>query len=261
MALTARDTHPPSSVMRGRPDTVPGGDEAEPDGFVGAISHLGLPDVIQLEGQNRFSGCILVNYQEQEGQIFFRLGEIVHAEVGSHSGDEAFNRILSWPGGTFRLHPNVTSLQRSIEKRLDHLLLAAHQWLDETRHGAPDPGPARPPAPKAAPPNLMQAITSLPGVVHAVFMDRSGSPRGEAVPHGEELAAKGTYLAAMVAAPLGEAFGLGDLQVAALQAKAERILLLRSKETGLSVRLAPEARLDEVEGRIRQLVSARRTGP
>ena len=106
-----------------------------PTGFEGSMSNLTLTDVIQLEGQNHFSGSVLVVFQEQEGQIFFQQGEVVHAEAGSHSGEEAFYRILGWPGGSFKLHPNVSSLHRTVHKHREHLLLTAHQWLDESRQG------------------------------------------------------------------------------------------------------------------------------
>lgn len=93
-----------------------------------------LADAVQLEGQNHYSGSILVSYQEHESQIFFQKGEVVHSEVGSYTGEEAFRRILAWPGGHFQMHANVSSLHRPIEKRLDHLIPSAHQWLDEMRH-------------------------------------------------------------------------------------------------------------------------------
>ncbi|WP_052571918.1 DUF4388 domain-containing protein [Geothrix fermentans] len=252
MAMAAKDVF---GISRShQPEAL----DPDPGGFEGAISHLALADVIQLEGQNQFSGSILVVYQEREGQVFFQQGEVVHAEVGTLSGEEAFNHIMGWPGGSFRLQPNVTSLRRSIQKRREHLLLSAHQWLDETRRGPAESEPA-PPAP-VQPADPLAAVERVPGVALGVFMDRNGAPRGHSGAQAEGLAARGAYLAGMVAAPLAEAFRLGELQVAATHGGPDRMLLFRSKETGLAVSLAAGAIHDDVENGIRQALSTRRTG-
>ena len=260
MAMAAKDMYPthhePSTGLVEAP-----GDQ-DRAGFEGAISHLALADVIQLEGQNLFSGSILVTYQEREGQIFFQQGEVVHAEVGSLSGEEAFNHIMGWPGGNFRLQPNVTSLRRSIQKRREHLLLSAHQWLDESRHGLVEPraGVSHDHSPSAHSNDPLKAVERVSGVALGIFMDRHGSPRGRAGSDVEALAARGAYLTSMVAAPLGEAFGLGEFQVAATHGGPERMLLFRSKETSLVVSLAEGAAHETVEAGIRQALAPHRTG-
>lgn len=227
-------------------------------GFAGSVSNLTLPDVIQLEGQNRFSGSILVLYQEQEGQIFFQDGEIIHAEAGSHSGEDAFNRILGWPGGSFHLHPNVTSLRASIQKHREHLLLSAHQWLDESRLAAPaEPrNLAPPPADRAR--DILQAIGVVPGVAQAVLMGMDGALKGETGAPGEALAARGFYLATQLAGPIGDSLGLGSLQAATTHAGADSMLLFKSKGTYLAVGLAPEAGAEDVEAGIKRALVARK---
>ena len=64
-------------------------------GFEGGISGLGLADLLQLKAQHRFSGCFRIQYQSEQGRIFFREGEIVHAEQGALSGEAAFCEMLS----------------------------------------------------------------------------------------------------------------------------------------------------------------------
>ncbi len=225
-------------------------------GFAGAVSNLTLPDVIQLEGQNRFSGSIRVFYQEQEGQIYFQDGEIIHAEVGSHSGEEAFNRILGWPGGSFHLHPNVTSLRASIRKHRDHLLLSAHQWLDESRLAAPPAPVASTPSDRAK--EILQSIGAVPGVAQAVLQSLEGDLRGATGALGEALGAKGFYLATQTAGPIGELLGLGGLQAATALAGPDKLLLFKSKGTYLTVALTAEAGAYEVEAGIRQDLVARK---
>jgi len=259
MAMAAKDvfpTHPQSTA-----DLAEASGTQDLAGFEGAISNLTLADVIQLQGQNLFSGSILVVHQEREGQIFFQQGEVVHAEVGNLSGEEAFNHLMGWPGGNFRLHPNVTSLRRSIQKRREHLILSALQLLDEARHSRVEPAAEVHPGPSspARPGDPLKAIESVCGVALGVFMDRNWAPRGQPGPRAEALTAQVAYLASMVAAPLGEAFGLGELQVAATHGGSDRMLLFRSKETSLAVSLTGETTHEAVEAGIRQALSPRRT--
>ncbi|HJW33024.1 MAG TPA: DUF4388 domain-containing protein [Holophagaceae bacterium] len=227
-------------------------------GFAGAVSNLTLPDVIQLEGQNRFSGSIQVLFQEQEGQIYFQDGEIIHAEAGSFGGEEAFNRILGWPGGSFHLHPNVTSLRTSIKKHRDHLLLSAHQWLDESRMAAPPESRADTPTPARRAQDILQTIDAVPGVAHAVLMDAEGALKGEPGALGEALGAKGFYLATQISGPIGEALGLGDLQAAAAHAGPDKLLLFKSKGSYLTVRLTLDVGPEEAEAGIKRALVARR---
>lgn len=90
------------------------------DGFEGSIAGLALSDVIQLEVQSRFSGCIAVQNGQARGLIFFRDSEIVHAELGGKTGEDAFCDILEWPNGRFSLQPNVSTTR-------SHLLLFANK--------------------------------------------------------------------------------------------------------------------------------------
>ncbi|HJV89820.1 MAG TPA: DUF4388 domain-containing protein [Holophagaceae bacterium] len=227
-------------------------------GFAGSVSNLTLPDVIQLEGQNRFSGSILVVYLEQEGQIFFQDGEIIHAEAGGHTGEAAFNRILSWPGGSFHLHPNVTSLRTSIQKHREHLLLAAHQWLDESRLSGAAEVRRPEPAPVDRVQEILHTIGAVPGVAQAALMGLDGALRGEVGPGGEALAAKGFYLITQIAGPIGAALQLGELQAAATHAEPGKLLLFKSKGAYLAVGLSPEVGPEDAEAGIKRALLARK---
>src|SRR5689334_9857221 len=59
-------------------------------GFEGGVAGLGLSDLLQLNAQNRFSGCFRIEHEQSLGVIFFRDGEIVHAERGDLVGEPAF---------------------------------------------------------------------------------------------------------------------------------------------------------------------------
>jgi len=229
-------------------------------GFEGAVSNLGLTDVIQLESQSRFSGSISVAHLDQEGHLFFEDGEIVHAEVGSFGGEDAVQRILAWPGGEFRLQENVRSLGRTIHKRLDHLLLDAHRWLDEEKRvRAPEP-----PRKNAADPQVKEIRTmttisqiarGIQGVSDAVLMAEDGTVLAAEGPSRDSLVARTIYLTSMIAAPIGEAFDLGDLQFVCVHSTREQLLLFHSKNKNLAAYVEPGASVDVAEMGIRKAIA------
>jgi len=100
-------------------------------GFSGALQHISLPDVIQLECLNRNSLILEVRNSQAHGQIFIEAGEITHAAVGSNTGEPAFRRLLQLTGGEFQVKPFKEPLQRTIEGRWEFLLMDAARASDE----------------------------------------------------------------------------------------------------------------------------------
>ena len=114
-------------------------------GFEGGVAGLGLSDLLQLNAQNRFSGCFRIEHERELGMIFFRDGEIVHAERGELVGEDAFREILAWPRGRFSAEPNVVAARRTIQKSCEHLLLDALR-VDGRAARRPRRAGARPPS-------------------------------------------------------------------------------------------------------------------
>ena len=92
------------------------------DGFKGAIERAGIRELIEMNCSNKRSSSLLVSRQEENGAIYFRNGDIVHAECGSLKGERAFFNILNWTKGTFKVDRNVLSTQRTISKDWKSLL-------------------------------------------------------------------------------------------------------------------------------------------
>jgi two-component system chemotaxis response regulator CheB len=99
-------------------------------GFVGEIEGLGLVDLVQfacLAGDDR---KLSVLSDDNRGVLYFSGNEIVHAEFGELSGEEAFYRIMSWPSGTFSMLFASTNV-RTIDSSWNFLLLEAARRIDE----------------------------------------------------------------------------------------------------------------------------------
>jgi CheY-like chemotaxis protein len=119
----------PLLVATPSPSTVP---VPTADAFTGALSSLTMVDIIQLKCLGRATQAIdFIRPDKPKGRIYFRLGEIIHAETDHFYGVDAFNEIVSWRGGKLQEVPAAEEPTRSIQTDWQSLLLAAVQRMDE----------------------------------------------------------------------------------------------------------------------------------
>jgi hypothetical protein len=225
-------------------------------GFEGAIGGMPLSDVIQLKAYNRFTGVITVEYSQQSGAIYFRNGEIVHAEQGTKFGEEAFYQLIRWPGGRFAMQNNVAAPNRTIENSVSYLLLEAHRLMDEENgpEGMNSAGQMPAPAPKSV--SVVERLCQLSGVSAGALFDASGTvldSKGDA----EKLVKRG-YALSVAASTLGELFGVGTLGSAAFQDEDQQILLFESKKQYLAISAEQGSTLAQVEADIRAAMTGRK---
>jgi CheY-like chemotaxis protein len=112
------------------------------DGFSGALRHVGLQEVIQMECHGRHSSILIIRNRETLGQIFIEAGAITHAAAGALTGEKAFRQLLSLKGGEFQVKPFQAPPQRTIEGSWEFLLMdAARQTDEETNFRLKHPAP------------------------------------------------------------------------------------------------------------------------
>lgn len=108
----------------------------ETKGFEGVIHAINLNDVIQMECLAMSHRAVRVEAGENVGRLYFAGGQVVHAEVGPHTGEEAFFEILSWPGGGFRIEDGRRAPDETITRNWESLLMEAAHRHDEIRDAA-----------------------------------------------------------------------------------------------------------------------------
>jgi len=220
-------------------------------GFKGAVAGLSLTDVIQLKGHNKYTGAISVEYGESQGVIYFVDGEIIHAEQGDETGEQAIYEIIKWPGGTFNIHPEMTSNVCTIHYRTDFLLLEALRRLDEESAGATANKSA---APSVTPRRTMSKIAArlqeINNITYAVLLDKQGAPVQDSSIEAVALAAKGVFLAT-TGSSIGELMGLGEVKAAVVHTTNYNLLLYDSKQHYLSIAVKPDCNLESVEAEIK----------
>jgi len=104
---------------------------AHREGFSGALRHVGLQEVIQMECVGRHSSILEIRNRQLRGQIYVEAGVIIHAAVGTLVGEQAFYRLLSLKGGEFQVKPFKAPPQRTVHDRWELLLMEAARVCDE----------------------------------------------------------------------------------------------------------------------------------
>ncbi len=228
------------------------------EGFEGEFTRLGLADVIQLNAQNRFSGCIDVDCEGRRGLIFLRDGEIVHAEHEGVVGEAAFYEIVSWPGGRFSLQENVATTRSSIKKTCSFLILEAHRRIDERRAGrSPEPSASAAAAKPTSPRPLVERLRAIRGVVYAVLQGKDGERIGDDTYEAEVVAGQAQYLA-MAGRQLSATLKAGDVHSAVAQGTTNHLLLLVAKSHSVAVLLEGDAEVGAIQAELRKVLTAGR---
>ena len=101
------------------------------DGFQGTVDGIDLMDIVQFNGLSQATSALKVTTADQEGMIFFKKGEVVHAMCDQVSGEEAFFKVLKFQGGTLQNIRGVEPPIMSIKKSLESLLFEAALRNDE----------------------------------------------------------------------------------------------------------------------------------
>ena len=100
--------------------------------FAGALSDVGVVDLVQTIELNRKSGIIhIVSRDDRRGSIFFREGKVIDAEVGRLSGAHALYRLFSWSDGQFAVEFKHIRRHDVIDMSVAALLMEGMRRLDE----------------------------------------------------------------------------------------------------------------------------------
>lgn len=106
----------------------------ETGGFRGVQSKT-LTDIVQMESLSQSSVTLKFTNGPFTGKIWLLNGDLMDAEVGDLSGEEAFKKIMSWRSGTFESLPADPTRERRIMNSVQGLLLDSAQMLDEIAAG------------------------------------------------------------------------------------------------------------------------------
>ncbi len=104
--------------------------EDKPIGFSGTITHTSLLDIVQLICIGRHTCRMRVKSGVDIGTVYFRDGEIIHAQTNGLQGEEAFYTILTWRMGLFECDETEPEMV-TIHESWDFLLMESMRRADK----------------------------------------------------------------------------------------------------------------------------------
>jgi len=110
------------------------------EGFHGVLRRVGLQDVLQMECLARNSSLLKISAGNIQGLVYVKDGQIIHAQCGNRTGEDAFNYLLSLSGGEFDVRPFTAPPTQSISGSWEFLLMEAARKRDEDGSPAPSSG-------------------------------------------------------------------------------------------------------------------------
>jgi CheY-like chemotaxis protein len=83
-------------------------------GFKGYLYSSGIRELVEFHCTSKRTSSLMVSKDREQGKIYFKNGEIIHAECGNLIGERALFNILNWGRGTFKITPDVFRIKRTI---------------------------------------------------------------------------------------------------------------------------------------------------
>lgn len=102
----------------------------------GSLEKLRIDVLIQSLAASKLTGKILVQLSEDSGasakigQIYLDQGVPVHAELGNSEGEDALVELLTMRHGNFQVYEEEASMKRTVQRRLDFLLMESATLLN-----------------------------------------------------------------------------------------------------------------------------------
>ncbi len=109
------------------------------EGFRGVLRRVGLQDVLQMECLARSSSVLEISTSQTSGSVFVQDGQIIHAQVGELTGEDAFNQLMALAGGNFNLKPFSEPPVRTISGSWEFVLMEAARKRDEAKESSANP--------------------------------------------------------------------------------------------------------------------------
>jgi DNA-binding response OmpR family regulator len=107
--------------------------ETKARGVHGSLSEMKPSDFLQTLSAAEKDVEVRLERAKEKGAIFMQKGEVVHANTGSLSGEEAFFALMAWNDGSFEIVSCMDFPPRSIQSPLMSLLIEGYRRLDESQ--------------------------------------------------------------------------------------------------------------------------------
>jgi hypothetical protein len=91
----------------------------------GGLDNTRAPEIIKILSLGKRSGRLLLNNGAETGNIFFRDGQVIHAQCGPLQGTKAIYELAVWTSGEYRFFMDDTPDVVTIDITMDEILTEA----------------------------------------------------------------------------------------------------------------------------------------
>lgn len=98
----------------------------------GDLADMTIPTLLQSMSMGKKTGRLFIDNGDAGAELFFENGEFVHAKAMDVTGDQAILELVTWERGKFYFYRDEKTSYRTINKRVDVLLVEGVTLLDQT---------------------------------------------------------------------------------------------------------------------------------
>jgi CheY-like chemotaxis protein len=109
----------------------------------GTLAQMSVTDLLQTLDIGRKSCRLIISHSGQECQMYFHDGQLMHAALGSITGEAAVYKAIWWVEGGFMIDFGGENCPQTITHSTQSVLMEALRLFDEAQRDAPK----RPPEP------------------------------------------------------------------------------------------------------------------
>ncbi|HXZ42277.1 MAG TPA: response regulator [Terriglobales bacterium] len=110
---------------------------AASDGVLrGNLSQMNVIDLVQSLEMGRKSCALTLTNKDDKCEMYFREGQVTHAEYGSLTGDKAVFKVLRWTDGNFQVNFDGKTTSQTTTLNTQGLLMEGLRLLDEAQRDA-----------------------------------------------------------------------------------------------------------------------------
>ncbi|MBX9671730.1 MAG: DUF4388 domain-containing protein [Candidatus Obscuribacterales bacterium] len=100
----------------------------------GDLNKLQVPNLLQSINLAKMTGRLDIKTKVDSCQVFFQEGIPLHCNVKENNGDSALTELITWTAGEFRFWPDEKTQDRTVNKRLDAILMEGVTLLDQWKY-------------------------------------------------------------------------------------------------------------------------------
>jgi DNA-binding response OmpR family regulator len=110
---------------------------AASDGVLrGNLSQMNVIDLVQSLEMGRKSCALTLTNKDDSCEMYFREGQVTHAQYGSLTGDQAVFKVLRWTEGNFQVNFEGKTTKQTTTLNTQGLLMEGLRLLDEAQRDA-----------------------------------------------------------------------------------------------------------------------------